>query len=108
MEALRRTVHDFYHKKKYLTLDFLLVAVKEKSVFTGEHTTLWKVLRKMGFKHKEVNDNQYIYEQPRIIVQRQEYLRRLRRNKREGRTVVYLDETWANARDGVEKNVGGG
>ena len=24
-------------------------------------------------------------------------------NRREGRPVVYLDETWANARDGKEK-----
>ena len=32
-----------------------------------------------------------------------EYLRRLRTNRREGRPVIYLDETWANARDGVEK-----
>ena len=30
-------------------------------------------------------------------------MRRLRRNRREGRPVIYLDETWANARDGVEK-----
>ena len=44
-----------------------------------------------------------MYEQPRIIVQRHEYLRRMRRNKREGRSVVYLDETWTNARDSVEK-----
>ena len=103
MEALQRTVHDFYLEKKYPTLDSLLVAVKGKGVFTGEHTTLGKVLRKMSFKHKEVNDNRYIYEQPRIIVHWHEYLRLLRRNRREGRTVVYLDETWANARDGVEK-----
>ena len=44
-----------------------------------------------------------IYEQPRIIVWRHEYLRRLRRNRQEGRPVIYLDETWANACDGVEK-----
>ena len=27
----------------------------------------------------------------------------MRRNRREGRPVIYLDETWANARDGIEK-----
>ena len=64
---------------------------------------LWKILRKMGFKHKKVNDKRYIYEQARIIVQRHKYLRRLRRNRREYKPVVYLDETWANVRDGVEK-----
>ena len=102
-EALRRSVHEFYSDKKYPTLDSLLVSVKEKGIFTGERTTLWKILRKMGFKYKMVNDKRYIYEQSRIIVQRHEYLRRLRRNRREERPVVYLDETWANARDGVEK-----
>ena len=56
-------MHDFYREKKYPTLDFLLIAVKEKGVFTGERTTLGKVLRKMSFKHKEVNDKRYIYEQ---------------------------------------------
>ena len=60
-------------------------------------------LRKMGFKHKKVNDKRYIYEQPSIIYQRHAYLRRMRVNRREGRPVVYLDETWANACDGKEK-----
>ena len=77
-EALRCNVHEFYCEKNYPTLDMLLVAVK-------------------------VNDKQYIYEQARIIVQRHEHLRRLRRNRRKHRPVVYLDETWTNVRDGVEK-----
>ena len=101
--ALRRAVHEFYSEKKYPTMDSLLSAVKEKGIFSGERTTLWRVMRKMGFKYKKVNDKRYIYEQPRRIVWRHEYLRQLRRNRREGRPVIYLDETWANARDGVEK-----
>ena len=65
-EALRHVVHDFYHEKKYPTLDSLLVAAKEKGIFSREHVTLWRVLCKMGFKHKKVNDKRYIYEQPFI------------------------------------------
>ena len=102
-KALRRTVHEFYREKKYPTLDMLLVAVREKGIFSGEHTTLWNFLRKMGFKHRKLNDKRYAYEQARIIVQRHEYLRFLRRNRHEHRPVVYLDETWMNAHDGVEK-----
>ena len=71
-EALRHTAHKFNREKKYPTLDMLLVAERERGIFSGEHTTLWKVLRKMGFKHKKVNDKRYIYEQTRIIVQRHE------------------------------------
>ena len=103
VEELRRLVHDFYREKKFPTLDSVLVAAKEKGIYEGERVTLWKLLHKMGFKHKKVNDKRYIYEQPRIIVQRHEYLRRLRRNRREGRPIIYLDETWANARDSMEK-----
>ena len=83
VEALRRVVHEFYSEKKYPTMDSLLSAVKEKAIH-GERTTLWKVLRKMGFKYKKVNDKRYIYERPRIIAWRHEYLRRLRRNRVRG------------------------
>ena len=93
-------MHDFYQEKKFPTLDPVLVALKEKGKFSGQCITLWKVLHKMGFKHKKVNDKCCIYEQPRIIVQRQEYVRHKRRKSR---PVIYLDETWANARDSLEK-----
>ena len=93
---VRHLIHDFYHETKYPTLDSLLLAVKQKGLFGGKRATLWIILRKMGFKHKKVNDKRYIYEQPSIIYQRHAYLRRMRVNRREGRPVVYLDETWAN------------
>ena len=60
-EPLRSAVHEFYSEKKYPTMDSLLSAVKEKGIFSGEHTTLWRVMHKMGFKYKNVNDKQYIY-----------------------------------------------
>ena len=101
MWAIRRLVH-IYREKKYPTLDSLLLAVK-KGLFGEERATLWRILRKMGFKHKKVNDKRYIYEQPSIIYQRHEYLQRMRVHRREGRPVVYLGETWANAHDGKEK-----
>ena len=45
---LVRTLHEFYREKKYPTLDTLLVAVREKGIFTGECATLWKILHNMG------------------------------------------------------------
>ena len=60
-EPLRSAVHEFYSEKKYPIMDSLLSAVKEKGIFSGERTTLWRVMRKMGFKYKNVNDKQYIY-----------------------------------------------
>ena len=61
MEALRSAVHEFYSEKKYPTMDSLLSTVKEKGIFSEERTTLWRVMRKMGFKYKNVNDKRYIY-----------------------------------------------
>ena len=56
----------------------------------GGCTSLCKILCKIGFKHKKVNDKQYINEQVCIIVQRHEYLRRLRRKRRKHRPVAYV------------------
>ena len=75
-DALRCSVYEFYRDKKYPTLNSLLEAAKKKGIFTGSRTTLWKVLRAIAFKHKQV-DKCYIYEQPHIVLQRHKYLRRL-------------------------------
>ena len=83
----------FYAKKEYPTLDKLLQILKEKELFTGGRISLCKVLRKIGFRYKKVNDKRYVYEQPKIILQRHQYLRRMRRNRTENKPVVYLDET---------------
>lgn len=77
--------------------------LKERDVFHGEETTLRRVIKEMGFKHKTINDKLHYYEQPRIIEQRHKYLRRMRKNRTEKRPVVYLDETWCNAHDGKGK-----
>ena len=66
-EALRSAMHEFYSEKKYPTMDSLLSPVKEKNekgIFSGERTTLWRVMSKMGFKYKKVNDKQYILSNP--------------------------------------------
>ena len=54
----------------------------------------------MGFRYRKHENKRYIYEQPRIIQQRHDCLRRLRKNRQEQRPVVYLDETWVNAHHG--------
>ena len=43
-DAIRRTVHAFYEKKKYPTLDKLLQVLK-KMLFKGERISLWKLLK---------------------------------------------------------------
>ena len=94
--------------------------LQNDGVFSGGRTSLRRVLKDMGFKHRTINDKRLVlyqfvcfnftthtcrvyYEQPRIVHQRHKYLRRMRRNRTEGKPVVYLDETWANAHDGKSR-----
>ena len=55
-DAIRCTVHEFYAKKEDPTLVKLLQILKEKELFTGGCISLWKLLRKIGFRYKKVND----------------------------------------------------
>ena len=97
--------------------------LQEQGLFAGKRTSLQKLLKEMGFRlvsdvstayyvdriyaillyrYKKVDNRRHYYEQPRIIEQRHSYLQRMMRNRTEGRPVVFLDETWANAHDGKD------
>ena len=58
LEGIRRAVHEFYSDKKYPTLELLLAKklLKERGLFDGERVTLWKVLRKLGFKYIQASE----------------------------------------------------
>ena len=93
-----------YSYKGYPTLDKFLQKVHDKSIFSGGRSTLAKVLKSMGFRYKTREDGErYVYEQPRVIQQRHEYLRRMRRNRVDKRPEVFLDETWLNSHAAPEK-----
>ncbi|XP_065905339.1 uncharacterized protein [Dysidea avara] len=102
-DAIRRKIHSLYDKKENLSLSKILSKLQNDGVFSGGRTSLRRVLKDMGFKHRTINDKRVYYEQPRIVHQRHKYLRRMRRNRTEGKPVVYLDETWANAHDGKSR-----
>ena len=42
---------------------------KNLQLFKGHHTTLWKILREMGFRYEKHENKKYIYEQLRVIQQ---------------------------------------
>ena len=48
----------------------------------------------LGTKSEQMEIGTYNYELPRVIQQRQDYLRRMRRNRT---PVVFIDETWLNS-----------
>ena len=82
----------------------MLRRAKRDGIFEGGRTTLSKLLKSMGFHYKVREDGKrYVYEQPRVIQQRHDYLRQMRRNREEKRPEIYLDETWTNSHSAPER-----
>ena len=92
-----------YENRDYPTLNKLLVHVREKGVFPGGRTTLFRLLKEMGFRHTLRDDKLYFYERRDIMEQRHNYLKKIRQCRREDRPIVYLDETWANSHMAPER-----
>ena len=59
-------------------------------------TTLWRNLRSMGFKYTKRTTKRQLYERHDVIAARAEYLREIKELRRDGRPIIYLDETWCN------------
>ena len=70
------------------TLDKLLVRVREKGVFSGGRTTLFRLLKEMGFRCTLRDDKLYFYERRDIMEQRHNYLIQIRQSRREAHSVL--------------------
>ena len=54
-DAIQQTDHEFYTRKEFPTLEKLFQILKEKELFLGGCTTLWKFLKKIEFRYNKVN-----------------------------------------------------
>lgn len=104
-EAIRREIISFYERGELPTLENVLEKVKEAPInFAGGRTTLWKVLRELGFRFKKCSSGrQLLMERQDIVLARNKYLREIEKNTTSDNPLheVYLDETWINQRDSV-------
>ncbi|KAK4320060.1 hypothetical protein Pmani_009049 [Petrolisthes manimaculis] len=98
-ECIRKEVLSFYERGEIPTVDALLERVREEPVkFEGGKTTLWKVIREIGFKYAKVRSGRAILmEREDIVVKRNQYLRAMEKNRKcsplKRRPEVYVDET---------------
>ena len=99
-DAIRHKIYEMYSRKEHITLDKLLPILRDADLFDGKRTVLREILKDMGFNYKKIDNRRHYFEQPRIVQQRHTYLRRMMQNRADRRSVVYLDETWANSHDG--------
>lgn len=103
--AIRNKIHEMYTVRKEVpTLGKLLVQLKTDINFPGGRTTLWKIIRQIGFRFKKCKSNRkLLMERHDIVAWRYRYLTTLRQNRDEGRPVVFLDETYIHATYTVNK-----
>ncbi|XP_038221442.1 uncharacterized protein LOC119839277, partial [Zerene cesonia] len=98
--ALRHKIHEFYAVRKELpTLTKLLHEMRNDINFKGSRTTLWRILKNMGFYFQKCKSKRKVLmERYDIVAWRSRYLKQLREN-REGdqRPVIYLDETYIHS-----------
>ncbi|XP_064091958.1 uncharacterized protein LOC135205384 isoform X2 [Macrobrachium nipponense] len=108
-ECIRKENLSFYERGELPTLDALLEKVKEDPVkFNGGRTTLWKIVRGLGFRYKKVTSGRAILmKRDDIVAARTEYLRLIEKNRNcsptERKPEVFLDETWINQNECVRQ-----
>lgn len=104
VNVIRHTVYAMYIENTIPTLDSL----KQKLISEGtgiecSRTTLWEVLKKNGFKYTKIDKRQAIMETDRICKWRYNYLSDITKYREENRNIFYLDETWYDTHDIIEK-----
>lgn len=103
--AIRNKIHEMYTVRKEVpTLNKLLVELKNDIDFEGGRTTLWKILRQIGFKFSKCGSKRkLLMERHDIVIWRHKYIETLRKNRLEGRPVIFLDETYIHCTYSVSK-----
>ena len=72
---IRQSIYEFYYAKIAPTLDMLLQKLKERSAgteyeFPYERNTLYRLMKKLGFKFQAADNRTVIMESPRIVALR--------------------------------------
>lgn len=71
------------------------IVLRERDVFTGGQTSLWKVLQNIGFHYKKDDPKRALMEIPHVALKRVNFLSEYTRIKESGvYQFVFTDETW--------------
>ena len=98
LSAVRRKVHAFFEQNEPPTLDKLKREIDlDESLPDIPRSSLFRILKDLGFRYKKRGRNAMLIEKDDIISWRHRYLRNIRKFRKDGRPIFYLDETWANA-----------
>ncbi|XP_031829397.1 uncharacterized protein LOC116425591 [Nomia melanderi] len=98
-KVIRDTVYDFYVNKKIVpTGPKILEAIKEKIEFPWSVHSLYRVLRRIGFKWRNSNSiRKVLIEKPSIVAWRGKYIKSIQEYRAQNRNIIYLTETWVDS-----------
>ncbi|KAL4704521.1 hypothetical protein ACJJTC_007640 [Scirpophaga incertulas] len=96
--AIRNKINEFYCVKKQVpTIKTLLAELRESIGSTGSRETLSQILLKNGFEFKSnKSERSLLIENFEISAWRHKYLRAIDQKRQEGKTIIYLDETYVH------------
>lgn len=84
-----------FFSEEHITLQTLKQKIQERELFSGSISSLWKILKNIGFKYKKDDPRRGLMELPHIAFKRVHFLHEYVKIKREGLyQFVFLDETW--------------
>ena len=103
-DLIRRKIYDMYSKQIVPTIDTLkkVLTADETDISCGR-TSLWRIVKAMGFKYRTIDKRQVLMESQRLQVWRRDYLNLIRQYREENRPIIYLDETWFDTHDTPKK-----
>jgi len=103
-KGLRQKIHSFWLRRELPTIDKILIAVNEDSSLPNfKRSTLYTIIKKLDFVFEKRKRCSVLTEREDLIVWRRNYLYNIRKYRQEGRQIYYLDETWLNAGDCVDR-----
>lgn len=100
--ALRRHILGYYDRKEVPTLAKLKTSLNNAGLFNGSQTSLYRVIKELGFVYKKFNHRRVLMEKPSVALLRCQFLRKIHNINLEN--AVFLDETWLN--ENVHKDKG--
>jgi hypothetical protein len=94
--VVRRTVYDFYKTDKQApTTAALKKKLHELTGFNGSFPSLRSVLKNMGFRWRTTKSNRkLLIEKNDVREKRISFLRDISRFRREGKYIIYMDESY--------------
>ena len=95
-DVIRRKIYQLYAERKLPTIQLIQEAIKDEICVSD--TLLRMTLYRMGFCwRRTTDDRRVVIEKTDSKASRARYIRAIKQHRKEGKIIIYLDETWVNA-----------